>query len=81
MKGTMIAGGKDWEVLVLTVAQDPGKDGNDVSIIAEGMLASGLGERPPPLTSFKRSMDLEAPAALQEFVDKLSLKLRRSNGG
>lgn len=80
MKGNVVPGGRDWEVLVLTVVQAPEQGGINVSLIAEGMLSSGLGKHPPPLSSFTRSMDVETPAALQEFVNKLSTKLLRSGG-
>lgn len=77
LKGALVQGGRDWETLYLTLVSSKGQDSNEISIIAEGMLASGLGSRVPPLSAFTRSMDVETPMVLQDFAGKFAVQLRK----
>ncbi len=74
-KAIVVRGGKDWEELTLTLVQDRSDKEMRLTIVLEGVMASGLGSVAPPDGAFTRTMDNERPVQLQEFAQRIIIAL------
>jgi hypothetical protein len=71
LRGRVIQGGRYWERVQISFARLQSKDKEHIRVLADGMLATGVGEYPPD-SQFTRAMEPEYSAALTEYTAQIA---------